>query len=312
MSTAAQLFGAFFILCAIGAIGTLLASKRWSSIVLAAIGSLSAILILLTSALLLVGDTSFRAELWPALLAGNNGIGGGSPFRAVPVDSWVGVSTGVNLLRCLPGPKALQPAVFRRAVSCPVRIGRADPYTNDAISFLVSWEIMSIASYLLVNFEYEHDESSHAGFMMLAMSEAGTISVAIAFTLAAGWRRHLRVRSDTICREGIGWAVFLLSFFGFAVKAGLVPVNSWLPLAHPVAPTNVSALLSAVIVNLGIYGIMRFNLGLRPVTGSEPGLIVLIVGSISAGEVRLGLAGCATSSSARSLGRVFGSPVTSK
>jgi len=95
MSTAAQLFGAFFILCAIGAIGTLLASKRWSSIVLAAIGSLSAILILLTSALLLVGDTSFRAELWPALLAGNNGIGGGSPFRAVPVDSWVGVSTGV-------------------------------------------------------------------------------------------------------------------------------------------------------------------------------------------------------------------------
>jgi hydrogenase-4 component B len=59
-------------------------------------------------------------------------------------------------------------------------------------------------------------------------------------------------------------------------------VNSWLPLAHPVAPTNVSALLSAVIVNLGIYGIMRFNLDLRPVTGSEPGLIVLIVGSISA------------------------------
>jgi formate hydrogenlyase subunit 3/multisubunit Na+/H+ antiporter MnhD subunit len=70
MSTAAQLFGACFILCAIGAIGALLASKRWSSIVLAAIGSLSAILILLTSALLLVGDTSFRAELWPALWLG--------------------------------------------------------------------------------------------------------------------------------------------------------------------------------------------------------------------------------------------------
>jgi hydrogenase-4 component B len=121
--------------------------------------------------------------------------------------------------------------------------------------------------------------------MMLAMSEAGTISVAIAFMLAAGGAGTLefdQTRSAAQPNEGIGWAVFLLSFFGFAVKAGLVPVNSWLPLAHPVAPTNVSALLSAVIVNLGIYGIMRFNLDLRPVTGSEPGLIVLIFGSISA------------------------------
>jgi formate hydrogenlyase subunit 3/multisubunit Na+/H+ antiporter MnhD subunit len=66
------------------------------------------------------------------------------------------------------------------------------------------------------------------------------------------------------------------------VKAGLVPVNSWLPLAHPVAPTNVSALLSAVIVNLGIYGIVRVNLDLRPVAEIGPGLIVLVVGSISA------------------------------
>ena len=64
-------------------------------------------------------------------------------------------------------------------------------------------------------------------------------------------------------------AVFLLSFFGFAVKAGLVPVNSWLPLAHPVAPTNVSALLSALIVNLGILESSRFDLDLVPVTTSR-------------------------------------------
>jgi hydrogenase-4 component B len=83
---------------------------------------------------------------------------------------------------------------------------------------------MSIASYLLVNFEYEHDESSHAGFMMLAMSEAGTISVAIAFMLAAGGAGTLvefdQIRSAAQPNEGIGWAVFLLSLFGFAVKAG--------------------------------------------------------------------------------------------
>ena len=57
---------------------------------------------------------------------------------------------------------------------------------DDAISFLVAWELMSIASYLLVNYEYERDESSHAGFVMLAMSEAGTIAVVIAFILIAG------------------------------------------------------------------------------------------------------------------------------
>lgn len=146
--------------------------------------------------------------------------------------------------------------------------------------------MMSIVSYLLVNFEYERQESSHAGFVMLAMSEAGTIAVALAFIIVAGAAGtlefdKLRSSAPSVANE-IGWAVFLLSFFGFGVKAGLVPVNSWLPLAHPVAPTNVSALLSAVIVNLGIYGIMRFNLDLHPATWSGPGLIVLVVGSLSA------------------------------
>ena len=110
---------------------------------------------------------------------------------------------------------------------------------------------------------------------MLAMSEAGTIAVAMAFILFASAAGDLRLCQHSIRRpalaDAIGWAVFLLSFFGFAVKAGLVPVNSWLPLAHPVAPTNVSALLSSVIVNLGIYGIIRINLDLAPVAGACPG-----------------------------------------
>jgi hydrogenase-4 component B len=158
--------------------------------------------------------------------------------------------------------------------------------SDDMISFLVAWELMSIVSYLLVNYEYEREESSHAGFVMLAMSEAGNIAVAIAFILVAGAAGALgfdQLRSAAPgLNDEIRWAVFLLSFFGFAVKAGLVPLNSWLPLAHPVAPTNVSALLSAVIVNLGIYGIIRFNMDLVPATGSSPGLIVLVIGSLSA------------------------------
>ena len=133
---------------------------------------------------------------------------------------------------------------------------------------------MSILGYLFVNFEYEQHESSLAAFVMLAMSEAGTIAVVIAFVLTCE-RSPATLDFDKLrsvaplLTARVGWAVFLLSFFGFAVKAGLVPVNSWLPLAHPVAPTNVSALLSAVIVNLGIYGIVRLNLDLAPVKGSR-------------------------------------------
>lgn len=287
MSAITQLFGAFFILCAIGAVGALLASKRWSSIVLAAIGSLSAILILLASALLLVGDTSFRAELWPVLSLGTMQLAADRLsalflFITGLILLPVSIFSGVYLEKyrrhySLQYFGVLYHALFASIVLILI--------ADDAVSFLVSWEIMSIASYLLVNFEYRRAESSRAGFVMLAMSEAGTIAVVLAFILTAGASGGLafdQLRSAGSLSEAIGWTVFLLSFFGFAVKAGLVPVNSWLPLAHPVAPTNVSALLSAVIVNLGIYGIMRFNLDLRPVTGSGPGLIVLIVGSVSA------------------------------
>src|SRR5437016_5774282 len=70
MSTIAQLFAAFFLLCGLGVIGALLAPERWNSIVLAVIGSLAAFIILVVSALMLVADVSFRAELWPVLSLG--------------------------------------------------------------------------------------------------------------------------------------------------------------------------------------------------------------------------------------------------
>jgi hydrogenase-4 component B len=287
MSITAQLFGLFFAFCAIGAVAALLAPVRSSSIVLAAIGSLSAALILVTSSILLVGDAAFRVELWHVVTLGRlvlsaDRLSALFLFVTGLVFLPVSIFSGTYLEKykahySLPYFGVLYHGLFASIVLILM--------ASDAISFLISWEIMSIASYLLVNYEYEREESSHAGFVMLAMSEAGTIAIAIAFMLAAGNAGGLefdQMRSGGQFGQGLGWAVFLLAFFGFAVKAGLVPVNSWLPLAHPVAPTNVSALLSAVIVNLGIYGIVRFNLDLRPPTGIGPGLVVLVVGSLSA------------------------------
>jgi len=287
MSAITLLFAVFFLLCAAGITAALLVPKQWNPPVLAAIGSLGALIMLVASALLLAGF-SFRVELWPVLSLGTmilsaDRLSALFLFVAGLVFLPVSIFSGVYLVKYR-GPYSLAYfGVLYHVLFASIALVFL---AGDVISFLTGWEMMTIASYLLVNFEYERQESSRAGYVMLAMSEAGTIAVAIAFLLlgvAAGSLEFEQLRAAKApLSEGAAWAVFLLSFFGFAVKAGLLPVNSWLPLAHPVAPTNVSALLSAVIVNLGIYGIMRFNLDLHPTSGSIPGLIVLIVGSLSA------------------------------
>ncbi len=278
----------FFVLCALGVIGALIAPARRSPLVLATIATLSSLVLLATGAIILVNDAGFRIALWSVLTLGTIQITAdrlSGLFMVVtglvylPVSIYSGSYLGKHRAHySLQYFGVLYHVLFASIVSIFI--------ANDVVSFLFAWEIMSIASYLLVNFEYERPESSQAGFIMLAMSEGGTIAVAAAFVLLASSAGTLdfdtlRATASHVTMP-VAWVVFLLSFFGFAVKAGLLPVNTWLPRAHPVAPTNVSALLSAVIVNLGIYGIIRFNLDLHPVIGTGPGLIVLAVGSLSA------------------------------
>ncbi len=288
MSIAGPLIATFFILCGTGAVAAFLVPARRTPALLAAVGSLAALVLLAASGGLLVGGGSFQIGLWQVLSLGTLRLAAdrlSALFLFVSGLVFLPVSlfSGSYLAKYLPHRSLRYFSILYHALLASIVLVLI---ADDAISFLVAWEAMSIASYLLVVYEYEHEESSQAGFVMLAMSEAGTIAVMIAFVLAAGNAGALdfpALRSSSpLPGEGVRWAILLLSFFGFAVKAGLVPVNSWLPLAHPVAPTNVSALLSAVIVNLGIYGIVRFNLDLVPVTEPGPGLIVLAVGSISA------------------------------
>jgi len=157
---------------------------------------------------------------------------------------------------------------------------------DDVLGFLLAWESMSITSYLLVNFEHRREGTSHAGYVMLAMGEAGFIAVEIALLSLASQVGTPDFSTLKAALPGLGdgarWAVFLLTFFGFGVKAGLAPVNSWLPRAHPAAPANVSAILSGVILNLGLYGIVRINLDLVPVRAASMGVVVLLTGVVSA------------------------------
>jgi hydrogenase-4 component B len=159
------------------------------------------------------------------------------------------------------------------------------PLAHDILSFFIVWEAMTIASTLLVAFEHRRQDTVEAAFWMLGMGEAGTLAALAGWLWLAGAGS---IDFDALAAAGVHagplacLGVFLLGFFGFAVKAGLVPVNPWLPRAHPVAPGNVSALLSAVILNLGIYGIVLTLDWLAPNLTTGMGILVLVIGAVTA------------------------------
>jgi hydrogenase-4 component B len=158
---------------------------------------------------------------------------------------------------------------------------------GDVLLFLLAWEVMSILSYLLVLWDGNPENGrADAGYLLLAMGEAGTIAAALGFILVASGADSLDfgvIRSGgSTLGAGERWAVFLLSFFGFGVKAGLVPVNFWLSRAYTASPRAFVPVLAGATLNLGLYGILRVNADLMPLTQAGPGLIVLIIGTLSA------------------------------
>lgn len=157
---------------------------------------------------------------------------------------------------------------------------------NDLALFLMAWESMAILSYLLVNLEYQDRGIADAGFLMLAMSQLGTAAFLAAFLLLGSSVHGLGFDAMRLGGPGLSGAVragaFLLFFFGFGTKAGIIPLQVWLPVAHPAAPSNISALLSAVIVNMGVYGIVRFAVETVGVGPAWWGFVVAGIGSLSA------------------------------
>ncbi len=158
---------------------------------------------------------------------------------------------------------------------------------TDAVTFLFNWRVMSVVCMLLVGFESRKRDHVQAGYLLLAMTEAGVLAATLGVLIVSGFGATgldfaaLRAGTPSVGSTAT-WAVFLLTFFGFGVKAGLLPGSSWLPKAHPVAPAPVSAVLSGCILNIGIYGIVRVNLDLLPVREIGQGLVVLVVGSLTA------------------------------
>lgn len=157
---------------------------------------------------------------------------------------------------------------------------------NNGFTFLVLWEIMSLVSFFLVIVEHEQEAVYKAGRLYVIMTHLGTGFIIFAFLTLfyhTGTLDFAAYQSaGAALPAGSRHLVFALALIGFGTKAGLVPLHIWLPRAHPVAPTHISALMSAVMIKTAVYGIIRVTYDFLGVSSAWWGAAVLAIGTITA------------------------------
>ena len=151
--------------------------------------------------------------------------------------------------------------------------------------FLIFFELMSLSSYFLVCIE-QSERSKKAAFLYLIMAHVGLVLIMLGFLLLAHQAHSLSFQDirNTSFSPLLASSVFVLGFIGFGIKAGMIPFHSWLPLAHPAAPSQVSALMSGGMIKIGIFGIIKLSLDLLGASQIQIwwGALVLLAGAISA------------------------------
>jgi formate hydrogenlyase subunit 3/multisubunit Na+/H+ antiporter MnhD subunit len=155
---------------------------------------------------------------------------------------------------------------------------------DDAFTFLVSWEFMSLSSWALVMAHHRVRENVHAGYIYLVMASLGTLALLLAFGLLAGPDGGYAFAAIRAAHPSAGLAALVLGLvlFGAGSKAGIVPLHVWLPLAHPAAPSHVSALMSGVMTKVAVYGSIRVLFDLLGPPSWWWGTVVLVLGGITA------------------------------
>lgn len=155
--------------------------------------------------------------------------------------------------------------------------------SNDLFSFMFSWELMSLTSYFLVIYQHQYAENRKAAQIYLLMAHVSGLLILIAFgilaMLSGGY--NFQAMHAAHLTPFLASLVFLFAFLGFGMKAGLVPLHVWLPKAHPVAPSHISALMSGVMLKVAVYGFIRVVFTLLGGLHWQWGVLVLFVGSLS-------------------------------
>jgi hydrogenase-4 component B len=155
---------------------------------------------------------------------------------------------------------------------------------DDAFTFLFTWEFMSLSSWALVMAHHRKPGNAEAGYLYLLMAGLGTLALLLAFGLLAGPAGGyafdaIRAAAPS---DGVAGAVLALMLIGAGSKAGLVPLHVWLPLAHPAAPSHVSALMSGVMTKVAVYGFVRVVFDLLGEPAWWWGALVPFLGGITA------------------------------
>jgi hydrogenase-4 component B len=152
-------------------------------------------------------------------------------------------------------------------------------------TFLVSWETMAIASYFLVTID-RSEKASRAGLFYAVMTHAGTAFIIVLFFLlyrASGSMDFEGMKAGLAgAPDSLKSTVFICSLIGFGTKAGIIPLHTWIPRAYPVVPPPIAALMSGLMVKMGVYGIIRICMD---VMGQGPewwGITVIAIGAVSA------------------------------
>ena len=154
---------------------------------------------------------------------------------------------------------------------------------STAFAFLFGWELMTLFSAGLIVIDGDSEQRRHNIFIYLLMMHAGAAAVigAFLFFLPHSSDFAQMRASATLMSPPLRTAVFLLAFVGFGTKAGIVPLHLWLPRAHPIAPSPVSALMSGVMLKAAIYGFVRFAFDFLGGGPSWWGYLVLLTGCVS-------------------------------
>jgi hydrogenase-4 component B len=155
---------------------------------------------------------------------------------------------------------------------------------DDAFSFLLCWEVMSLASWALVMAHHREADNARAGYLYLVMASFGTLALLLAFGLLAGPEGAYGFAQIRAAARGPEIAALVLSLvlLGAGSKAGLVPLHVWLPLAHPAAPSHVSGLMSGVMTKVAVYAFIRIVFDLLNAPSWWASMIVLALAAATA------------------------------